>query len=562
MKPLKDIVRLFMLFLSALLVGCGSDSDTPLTVTVGIETSTEEGALAVVDPPKEIILTFSEPINKETVEGNISLQLVKISGATALTSPSVEVLASAQTSNQVIIRTKDGTVLPSGEEYKLVVTSRVKSLSGSVIPQGFIRYFATDYDFASQPLFDQDNPRTVTVVISDIHLGDQRGINDGYGWTVKNRAKLVGFLKLLRQRPNIKELVIAGDLFDEWVAPMTYDTFNGSTQSGFVDMIVAANQEIIDAFNAIIKDGLIAVTYVPGNHDMLVTSDDIQRVFPGIRQARDAQGLGSYTPAEMPELVIEHGHRYDFFNAPDPYSNRDITKTASILSPGFFVSKIAATSDMETGLSRFYRESISDQYVGEAPGYYFTYLVAWQLIMREKPVKESWDAKIIRTGIDGYTENYAINDLIPQSESSVGVGLDVLLYKDIVNNWWDKRQTANKVPEKILAEVAMAAGAINVALDMQADVQYFLNPASDKRIVIFGHTHDPKISANLTIQKLWSIYANSGTWVDTSKYPTCTFVAVIPQKENGATTDTVTVYQYIDDTNFKKIGSRVIRNYD
>ena len=67
------------------------------------------------------------------------------------------------------------------------------------------------------------------------------------------------------------------------------------------------------------------MTYVPGNHDLLINSDDIQSIMPGVSQARDVRGLGAYTPVDFPELIIEHGHRYNFYCAPDQ-SNRSITK--------------------------------------------------------------------------------------------------------------------------------------------------------------------------------------------------------------------------------------------
>ena len=50
----------------------------------------------------------------------------------------------------------------------------------------------------------------------------------------KNRAMLVNFINQLSVRPSVKELVIGGDLFDEWVVPMEDDTLNGfgSDQEG------------------------------------------------------------------------------------------------------------------------------------------------------------------------------------------------------------------------------------------------------------------------------------------------------------------------------------------
>jgi len=88
---------------------------------------------------------------------------------------------------------------------------------------------------------------------------------------------------------------------------------------------------------------------------------------------------------------------------------------------------------------------------------------------------------------------------------------------------------------------------------------YFLNTASNKRIVVFGHTHDAGLFNTLNHKLEWSVYANSGSWVDNSKV-SCTFVSIIPKKENGATTDTITVYQYLDDQHMPTIKSSAIRN--
>jgi UDP-2,3-diacylglucosamine pyrophosphatase LpxH len=107
--------------------------------------------------------------------------------------------------------------------------------------------------------------------------------------------------------------------------------------------------------------------------------------------------------------------------------------------------------------------------------------------------------------------------------------------------------------------VAIAAGAFNPVLDAQSTFQYFMNTESNKRIVVFGHTHHAELLSILNHQDLWSIYANSGAWVDNAD-PSCTFVSIFPQQDNGAVTTTVTVYQYIDDNNIVKIKSAAIVN--
>ena len=406
---MKTQYRFLSVFLLPLLLwGCSSSSSSspsPLTVTISIQTSDAQEPLSTIDPPQEILLEFSQPLNTATIDENVSLQVVKTGGVLASADPPVEVVSDDQMPNRVIIRTKNGSKLLAGEEYRLAVASGIRSIGGAAMEQDYVRYFATDYDLSLHVAGALADNRTITIVISDVHLGDQRSIDKKYGWFNKHSATLVNFLNHLRQRPDVKELVIAGDLFDEWVAPVEYDTFDGATQSGFVDAIAAANRPVIDAFNGIIQEGIIKVTYVPGNHDMLAESSDIQRIFPGISQARDVKGLGAYAPSDRPELVIEHGHRYDFFNAPDPISNRSITGTASILPPGFFVSKIAATSDLEKRRASYYRDSLNGGYTTRESYHYFSYWAAWRLIMTQKPVKESWDEKMIVTAVDGYTGN-------------------------------------------------------------------------------------------------------------------------------------------------------------
>lgn len=546
----------------ALLGGCSSSSPLPptLTVTASIETSGADEALVTIEPQNEFYLDFNFPLDGNTVNGKISLQVVKSGGALTAVDPPIEVVFDAGTPNRLTVRTTNGLKLPAGEEYRLAAASGIKSTGGLTLAQDYVRYFVTD----DVPLLGivgaLEENRTVTVVISDIHMGDQRSLDNQYGWFNLNKPVLVNFLDYLRQRPDVKELVIAGDLFDEWVAPVDYDSFDGVGQSAFVDRIAAANTTVIEAMNSIIQVGKIRVIYVPGNHDMLVESDDIQRIMPGITQVRDAdvKGLGAYTPSDYPGLIIEHGYRYDFFNAPDSISNRTITKTASILSPGFFVSKIAATSDLERGRVSFYRDGINaDAYATSLSSNYFSYWAAWQLIMTQKPVKESWHQKMIVTAADGYTDVYSINDLIPSYASGTGP-LDVTLYKNIVDTWY-QRQGQNKVAVPILAEIAMAAGALNRIMDAQSITQYFLNKASNKRIVVFGHTHDAYLFTSLNHEGKWSIYANSGTWVDAGKLA-CTFVEIRPKKDNGATPDTVTVYQYISDEQIRKIKGAAIRN--
>ena len=110
--------------------------------------------------------------------------------------------------------------------------------------------------------------RSVIVVISDIHLG----MDDRYAEIQKNRAPLADLVRKIGRSPNVRELVIAGDFMDEWFIPAGTDTYAGKTQKEFVQAVAANNQEVVDAFNAVIREGKVRVTYVPGNHDPISSS--------------------------------------------------------------------------------------------------------------------------------------------------------------------------------------------------------------------------------------------------------------------------------------------------
>ncbi len=83
--------------------------------------------------------------------------------------------------------------LVEGEEYKLSINNKLKSLSGASLKEDFINYFALDYSFNldSEGISDLNNKRTMIVCISDIHLG----ANDIYSEINKNRDSLIRFLR-------------------------------------------------------------------------------------------------------------------------------------------------------------------------------------------------------------------------------------------------------------------------------------------------------------------------------------------------------------------------------
>lgn len=509
--------------------------------TLVMKTSTtianDAGNPVVINSTNSLLLDLGTILDGNTVTN--SVKVFKINTKGLETEVPVNCTLDKVNPSLLQIKTKDSVPFTQVEEFKILVNPTLKSSKGFSL-SNTIEYFAVNYSFtlAKEGIAQLDSKRELVVCISDIHLG----IDDRYAEIRKNRENLKSFLEQIRYSPNVKELVIAGDLFDEWFIPAQLDTFNGKTQLDFIKLIAKNNKTIIDAFNNIITDKKIKVTYVPGNHDLLFTASDVQSVLPGISQARDVQGLGSYSPENFPKAVIEHGHRYNFFCAPDPISNAKIAP-GSILPAGYFFTRIATASVIEGhpkagGII----SEVTPNTLGANQELAYSYWQQWKGLMSGLPVKESFDEKFITTNIDGFKNNYSINEIMPYQTMKNGA-INMNLFK-VSQESWEERQTLNKVSVKISAKSAITNAAFASDSDEMSNLQYFSNPKSDKRIVVFGHTHEARILSYNTVNNQKAIYANSGTWIDKNTYPTMTFVVLIPQKTKDSMPSFVNLYQY------------------
>jgi predicted phosphodiesterase len=102
-------------------------------------------------------------------------------------------------------------------------------------------------------------------------------------------------------------------------------------------------------------------------------------------------------------------------------------------------------------------------------------------------------------------------------------------------------------------------GTLASHLDDQSGVQFFNNPDSDKRIVIFGHSHEARVIASVNENQEKNVYVNSGTWIDKNKC-TMTFVVVIPQKSKDSAPTFVNLCQYSPSGDIKKLDSQALTN--
>lgn len=162
-----------------------------------------------------------------------------------------------------------------------------------------------------------------TFVVSDLHLADGHPILDGFGQ--EQQAAFEGLLRATKPGGSLSdasdtELVINGDCFDFLTTPPYLS--DGITTPAItcekITAIVARHGAFFESLRSFLNAPGRHVTFIPGNHD-------IELVFPAA-QARICEAICGheraaniafskaryYRPA--PDVYIEHGNHYDFWN--------------------------------------------------------------------------------------------------------------------------------------------------------------------------------------------------------------------------------------------------------
>ncbi len=328
------------------------------------------------------------------------------------------------------------------------------------------------------------------VFISDIHMGTEesvQGVGDlrPWGWLGPGRARKLGdFLDRVEQDASIGELIILGDLFDDWIIPSQLDPEPGAI---FRKIATASqNGPIISALSRI-AEGSQKLVYVNGNHDMLFGPEDMEAALGTDRFEfiRTSPGIGVY---EADGIVAEHGNAYCLFNAPDPNSCE-----GHCLPLGYFISRAvahrAATRGEELDVTDVLAEFI-DTYKQSSEVARAVYNAVLEYAGPES-------GAYLMNGVDRYSGTMA----------AVSVSNT---FGDIYGRWNSVKPGNVRAPISLLDD----AGVLQPA----ADRIYYKNTAA--KIVLFGHTHratmlpSPNLEPGRTSDRTCEfIYANTGTWI-------------------------------------------------
>ena len=119
--------------------------------------------------------------------------------------------------------------------------------------------------------------RNTLVFVSDLHMN----IDASYAWLKTNAPPLAAFINDVNGREDVAELVILGDMLDDWIETVENEPHT------FQDVLSSSNNaEVVAALQAICRNPDIRVTYVTGNHDLLSFESEnkttITNVLPGL----------------------------------------------------------------------------------------------------------------------------------------------------------------------------------------------------------------------------------------------------------------------------------------
>jgi len=433
----------------------------------------------------------------------------------------------------------------------------------------------SDSDSNATPLWDTGGIRNKIVIISDLHLG----IEDKYTETLQNRPLLIKFLQCLQNTKDVRELVIAGDFLDEWFLPVYYYPLY-TDQDQFYRNVIANNKSVFDELNKVIASG-IKLVYVPGNHDLTLKASVLQEAIPGLVQASgdssngDPQGLGAYYTGDRNEIVIEHGHRYDVFSAPDTVTNEELCGNHgnTILPAGYFYARYAGTWVLEgkptvpqnlPTISDSDYASLTDSPYGDQAGAYTYHKILTSISNRMTPYESGNDHfatdKIFKMRISGFNDDYSYKDFYPAMQTDESTGKKYISAPKLFRNIqlsWQARQIANKVkvPETNFSQ--SVAGAVAPASPesffARAKANYLENPdEKNVEVVVFGHTHVPEYRNTDSGKR----YLNSGTWIDhNTSYPDTRTFAVVTTGLSGK--DTAALYQFVKEGDIAEITASV-----
>ncbi|HYX50248.1 MAG TPA: hypothetical protein VE843_10925 [Ktedonobacteraceae bacterium] len=164
----------------------------------------------------------------------------------------------------------------------------------------------------------------IKLVISDLHLADGYSIFEGFGDL--QQSALEGLLTAAStdaffDNTNDVELIINGDCFEFlFMEPFTKQGITDSATALIkLERVIDGHRPFFDALQHFISKKGRQVTFITGNHDVELAFKDVQKriceVICNKSELNERVNFcRSYFYRPAPEVHIEHGNQYDFWN--------------------------------------------------------------------------------------------------------------------------------------------------------------------------------------------------------------------------------------------------------
>jgi UDP-2,3-diacylglucosamine pyrophosphatase LpxH len=384
---------------------------------------------------------------------------------------------------------------------------------------------------------------TKRIFISDIHMGDKRSAINAdppppyaYGWFTPKEGPnhnhpemLADFLKnYILIDDSVAEVIILGDLFDEWVVPANKNPFEFPGESQF-EAIAGAPQNIpaVDMLKKLAEKGKL--TYLTGNHDFLGTiepgEDTIKKILPGVKYI-GSQGVGAYKTGDG--ILAEHGHRFALFNAPWIKDGKGSGLAASWLPFGFYITRLNVQYEAEKGKGYGFFEFIQDAIIKK----YTTAFIEGNI----RSIAKEIDKLIIDT-----FEVFHADEIFAGQD---GIKMDGLNGVPGTVKWAEIEKHFARIYsdwEKMHPDNGSAFHAlINNLFKLKSAVEFVLKNEKPK-ILLFGHTHHWKFETR-EYGNGPQIYANTGAWINKRD---CTFIRT--EFDHSSKEHSVGVWRYKDE---------------
>jgi predicted phosphodiesterase len=303
-----------------------------------------------------------------------------------------------------------------------------------------------------------------TIFLSDIHIGTD-SVTNLYR-TATDQINLKRILSYIQKNSSqVKDLVILGDWVDLWMYP-------ASVVPPTVEQIMEANPQIFTCqsdgsgdFVSCLDSIQGTIHYVSGNHDITVTSDEINNYFK-LSSKTGKQVLCSPKKyiSGVGRIYGEHGHWYSMVCK--PYKNESLPLGYYITRAGM---QIMVSTQKSTKIPR--------------------------LILKAQKSLPSIDVIGIQELIsyNGLTFSQA---MLTNQANQMGLALEDMIFTMSDSSTINAKEVADKFPDLSINDVEFLRTDVGGSLDESAK-----KLSAEHKFVIFGHTH---------IKQMNSRYANIG----------------------------------------------------